>query len=162
MSDNKFNRPISPPPPLFLGEPERNLVKQVNDELIERVIGQQILYFAIDAQRTNFHPIYGEAIVKNFLPPIRIYALVTWEGTIEVTNMNFVDKESKIVVKFHKRRLNEDQDIIVKPGDFIQYGNYYYEIIKLEEPKLLFGQSAHTFEVDATCIRSRKGNFDAK
>lgn len=162
MADNKHTRPISPPPPLFLGEPERNLVKQVNDELIERVIGQQILYYAIDGLRTHFHPIYGEAIVKNFLPPIRIYALVTWDGTIEVTNTNFVDKESKIVIKFHKRRLNEDQNIIVKPGDFVLYGRFYYEIIKLEEPKLLFGQVAHTFEVDATCIRSRKGNFDAE
>jgi len=162
MSEKKHSRPLSPPPPLFLGEPERNLVKQVNDELIERVIGQQILYYAIDPKTTNFHPIYGEALIKNFLPPIRIYALVTWEGTTEISNSNFVDKDSKIIVKFHKRRLNEDQDLIVKPGDYICYGKFYYEIIKLEEPKLLFGQAAHTFEVDATCIRSRKGNFDAK
>ena len=38
--DNKWSQPASPPPPLFLGEKERNLVKQVYDELIERVIGQ--------------------------------------------------------------------------------------------------------------------------
>mgnify|MGYP001327747689 CR=1 FL=1 len=30
---------------LFLGKKERDLVKQVNDELIEKVIGQQILYY---------------------------------------------------------------------------------------------------------------------
>ena len=42
--DNKWSQPAAPPPPLFLGEKERNLVKQVNDELIERVIGQGIHY----------------------------------------------------------------------------------------------------------------------
>ena len=71
MSDNEWSRPSSPPPPLFLGEKERNLVKQVNDELIENVIGQQILYYPIDIETTNFNTTYGEAIVKTFLPPDR-------------------------------------------------------------------------------------------
>ena len=38
--DNKWSRPAAPPPPLFLGKKERDLVKQINDELIEKVIGQ--------------------------------------------------------------------------------------------------------------------------
>ena len=45
---------------------ERDLVKQVNDEIIERVVGQQILYFPIDIETTNYHPLYGEAIEKPF------------------------------------------------------------------------------------------------
>ena len=64
MSDNEWSRPAAPPPPLFLGEKERNLVKQVNDELVEKVIGQQILYYPIDMETTNFHDLYGEAIEK--------------------------------------------------------------------------------------------------
>ena len=55
--DNKWEQPEAPPPPLFLGEPERNLVKQVNDELMERVIGQQIAYYPIDVEKTNYHPV---------------------------------------------------------------------------------------------------------
>lgn len=65
MSD-KWTRPTHPPSPLFVGEKEKNLVKQVNDEIIERVVGQQVLYFAIDMETTNFHPLYGEAVEKNF------------------------------------------------------------------------------------------------
>ena len=49
----KWSQPASPPPPLFLGEKERNLVKQVNDELIERVIGQEIIYFRLQADHTK-------------------------------------------------------------------------------------------------------------
>ena len=42
MSDpkDKWKQPEQPPSPLFTGQKERDLVKQVNDELIERVIGQ--------------------------------------------------------------------------------------------------------------------------
>ena len=70
MSENekKWKQPLQPPPPLFLGKKERDLVKQVNDELIERVIGQQVLYYPIDLDRSNYHPLYGEAINKSFLP----------------------------------------------------------------------------------------------
>ena len=60
--DNKWKQPHQAPPPLFTGKKERDLVKQVNDELIEKVIGQQILYYPIDIDRTNFHDMYGEAI----------------------------------------------------------------------------------------------------
>ena len=56
MSDN-WEQPDAPPPPLFLGEKERNIVKQINDELIERVIGQTILYYPISPEFTNFHDI---------------------------------------------------------------------------------------------------------
>ena len=38
MADNKWKQPGNPPPPLFTGKKERDLVKQVNDELAERVI----------------------------------------------------------------------------------------------------------------------------
>ena len=71
MSD-EWERSKQPPPPLFFGRKERNLVKQVNDELIEKVIGQQILYYPIDVERTNFHDMYGEAIKKTFLSPVRV------------------------------------------------------------------------------------------
>ena len=78
-SDTAWSQPAQPPPPLFTGEKERNLVKQVNDELIERVIGQQIAYFSVDIDRSNFHPLYGEAIEKTFLNPIKVQALIKWD-----------------------------------------------------------------------------------
>ena len=74
---NEWDNPDSPPPPLFLGKKERDLVKQINDELIEKVIGQQILYYSIDMKTTNFHDLYGEAIEKSFLHPVRVFAKVT-------------------------------------------------------------------------------------
>ena len=137
MADNKWEQPDAPPPPLFLNKKERDLVKQVNDELVERIIGQQLLYYAIDIKNTNFHPLYGEAIEKTFLPPVRVFALIDWEGIKTETDKYGLDVTTSLTIHFHKRRLTEDQ------------------------PKELFGQAGHKFEITAKCVRARKGLFDA-
>jgi len=160
--DNKWNRPNSPPPPLFLGKKERDLVKQVNDELIERVIGQDILYYPISTEHTNFHPLYGEAIEKNFLPPIRVYVLIDWQGNESKSTKFGMDREYSLVCHFHKRRLTEDQNLFVREGDFILYNEEYYEIVTLNEPKQLFGQREHMLEISAKCQKSRQGLFDGR
>ena len=161
MSD-EWNRPKAPPPPLFLGKKERDLVKQVNDELIEKVIGQQILYYPIDMERTHFHELYGEAVNKTYLPPIRVYALVEWtDFSTEYLDGAGIDKTWEVIVHFHKRRLEEDQDMYVREGDFVLYGAYYYEIVKLSEDKKLFGQVDYGFEISARCRRAREGLFNA-
>ena len=159
--DNKWSQPDNPPPPLFTGKKERDLVKQVNDEIIERVIGQTIVYYPIDYNTTDFHPIYGEALEKNFLPPIRVQALIEWEGIQSAyTDKIGIDKQSSIVVHFHKRRLTEDQDLFVREGDFVLYGDIYYEITILSEPRQIFGQVDHKIEISAKCVRAREGLFD--
>jgi len=163
MSDDKWEKLDAPPPPMFLGEKERNLVKQVNDEIIERVAGQQLLYFPIDIEHTDFHPIYGEAIEKTFMPPVRVFARVEYQGveTNVVDNIG-LDKKTALKVMFHKRRLTEDQNLFVREGDFVRYGSIFYEIVKLNEPKHLFGQADTQFEITADCIRARDGVFNAE
>ena len=162
-NDNKWTQPNQPPPPLFTGKKERDLVKQVNDELIERVIGQTVVYYPIDYDSTKFHPIYGEALEKNFLPPIRVQALIEWHGIESAyTDKIGIDKQSTITIHFHKRRLTEDQDLFVREGDFVLYGTLLYQIATLQEPKRLFGQIEHRLEVSAKCVRARDGVFNAE
>jgi len=157
---DKWSQPSQPPPPLFLGEKERDLVKQVNDELIERVIGQTILYYPIDIDHTNYHPLYNEAVVKTFLSPIRVYALIEFQGEETATDKYGIDKAVKLNIHFHKRRLTEDQNLFVREGDFVAYGKNFYEIVSLKEPKEVFGQADRRMEIVAQCIKSREGYFD--
>ena len=157
---SKWKQPDSPPPPLFAGKKERDLVKQVNDELVERVIGQQIAYYPISLERTDFHPIYGEAIKKSFLPPVRVYALVEYGGSQSNADVFGVDKTATITVKFHKRRLLQEQDLYVREGDFVLYGEQYYEITMITWQRQLFGQIDHRFEIIASCTRAREGLFN--
>ena len=162
MSDNEWKQPDAPPPPLFLGKKERDLVKQVNDELIERVIGQEVVYYPISREHTNYHNLYGEAIEKSFLPPVRVYALVDYQSTeTKADDSTGIDKSNTITIYFHKKRLTEDQDLYVREGDFVLYGDYFYEITSVAWARQLFGQIEHKFEIVATCYYSREGLFDA-
>ena len=159
---NKWEQPDAPPPQMFLNQKERDLVKQVNDELIERVIGQTIAYYPIDIESTNFHPLYGESMENSFLPPIRVHAMVEWGSHTTTATGYGIDRLQTITVTFHKRRLTEDQDLFVRVGDFVLYADLFYEITSLQEPKWLFGRGDKSFEIGASCIRVREGTFNAQ
>ena len=161
MSDpkNKWTRPGAPPAPMFFGEKERNLVKQVNDELTERVLGQTIAYYPISLEDSNFNDIYGEAKEKVTLPPVRVFAYV--EVTNDQTNTkDGYEYQTKLTVNFHRRRLVEDQNLYVRVGDFVQYGDVFYEIVKtFNDTRYYFGQVEHKFQISAECVRARSGAF---
>ena len=162
---NRWSQPSQPPPPLFVGKAERDFVKQINDEVIEKVIGQQILYFPIDRTVTNYHPLYGEAINKNFLPPVRVYSLIEYTDSTRVQQEYGFDNTYNITVHMHKRRLVQDQNLFARLGDFVQYDQMFFEIVDIFEPRYLFGQD-HEFadqtslEITLTCKQVRTGVFN--
>ena len=159
---NKWNQPDAPPPPMFFGKKERDLVKQVNDELSDRVIGQAIAYYPISLEDSEFNSTYGEAINKITLPPVRVYAYVIVDN--EQTNEKFgYEYINSLTVNFNRRRLLEDQDLYVRTGDFIQYGELFYEIVRTYNDTIFyFGQVEHKFQVSAECVRARRGIFKVK
>jgi hypothetical protein len=161
---NQFTQPAAPPPPMFINQPERDFNKQIVTEVAERVSGQPILYYPIDIDSTDFHPLYGEAITKTFLPPVRVYAFVEFSGKYIETKVDKfgLEKDTTMTVHFHKRRLTEDQDLYVREGDFVLHNGVLYEIVKLSEPASPYGQTENRVEITATCIKSRKGLFNAQ
>jgi hypothetical protein len=156
---DKWTQPAAPPPPMFFGKKERDLVKQVNDELVERIIGQTVLYYPIDEKSTNFHSLYGEAINKTFLPPVRVYAYVEVEN-IQTQDKYSYDYQTKLKVHFHHKRVADDQNLSVQVGDFVQYGDLLYEIVRTyDDTRYYFGQVDHKFQISAECVRARRGMF---
>jgi len=160
MSDDQWEQQDKPPPPLFTGNKEDDLQKQISDEVIERVIGQRILYYPIDVENTEYHSVYGEAIEKNFLKPIPVAVLLEWNGisTTHEEDVSF-DKKVDISVHFPKRRITEDKNLFVKSGDFLLYGEQYFEIHSTEEPRQIFGRDDNKLEITAHCIKAREGVF---
>ena len=162
IAENIAKQPEAPPPPLFLGQKEKDFVKQINDEVSERIVGQTVTYYPISRELTQYHPVYGEAVQKTFLSPIKVMALVEWEGSNTTTQVFGIDRRTSVTVHFHRRRLTEDQDLYVREGDFILYGDTFYEIITLAETKNLFGQVNSEFEIVTKCIKARESLFNAK
>jgi hypothetical protein len=156
---NEWQQPPNRPPALFAGDKERDLTHQVGNELIERVMGTEVFYYPISRELTNYHSLYGEAITKTFLPAIRVYAVIAWEGYKTETTELGIDKRPSIKIHFHHRRLTTDQDLNVTVGDFVKYGDSYFEITELNEPTPVFGHIEHQVEIEAMCIKARKGLF---
>jgi hypothetical protein len=159
---DKFSRLDAPPPSLFTNEQERNFTKQIVDEVIERVLPQRILYYAIDTEITQFHSLYGEAINKSFLPPVAVGCKVEWEGKETESTSFGVEQKTSIMIYFQKVRIAEDQNLFVRVGDFVRYGQDYYEIVSLSEPRELFAETNHKFEVVVKAIKARRGLFNAQ
>ena len=162
----KWTQPAQPPPPLFVGRAERDFVKQINDEIIEKVVGQQVIYFPIDVERSDYHPLYGESLNKTFLNPVRVYSLIEFNGSDRTQQQYGFDNLYNITIHFHKRRLTADQNLFVRLGDFVQYDSMYFEIVDVFEPRYLFGQDSEfadgtSLEVSAVCRQARPGLFDA-
>ena len=164
-SQNRWTQPLQPPPPLFVGAAERNFVKQINDEVIEKVIGQQILYFPVDVDRTNYN-FYGEALEKNFLSPVRAYCLTAYMDSERVQGVYGYDNVRMIESRFNDRRISQDQDLFLRIGDFVQYDETFFEIIDVAaSAKNLFGQDTgfadgYMQSRSITCREARLGLFD--
>lgn len=159
MTDNKWNRLPARPPSLFLGPHEQDFTKQVSAELVEKVVGQQVLYHCLDIEHSNYN-LYGECIKKIYLPPVHIYCRVTWEGSETIQDQTGIDRIQTITIHFHSRRLTEDQELYIQEGDVVFYSDQYYEIVEVNENQEIFGQHQFMDQVECKCRKVREDFFN--
>lgn len=146
-------------PAMFLGDKEKNFQKHIAQEISERITNETVLYYAVDVDNTYYHPLYGEALVKKFWPPVRLAALIEWKPQ-ETKNEKFtLDRVPVIAVHMLKRRIEEDSGLNVMVGDFVFYGRDFYEIVSIENPTKLYGSPTQQVEIVLTCVKARQGTF---
>ena len=143
---------------LFVTNREIDLINDITKELIKDVVGQEVIYYAISEELTEIN-LYNESDEKIFETPISIETLVEFKGESSVTTTKFgLDSIYDITVFFHKKDLT-DKNIILREGDFIQYGKRFYEIMKLTRPKDIYGQQENIPGIHAECRIAREGQF---
>ena len=145
--------------PLFRSKNDRDFIKKVNRELLERVIGEKITYYPISRKLSQVN-LYGEAPEKTFDPPVRIYGMIEWSEQ-EVTTTEF----GQDIIYSLKCYFLEDhlEEINLKPkeGDMIDYNNVKFEITDIQNPNLLFGKTYDSFNIVLNCKSVRKNTFEA-
>ena len=73
--------------------------------------------------------------------------------------------QEKSILNLKKAIVNEFgcyPTLLINNAAIVRFGDIFYEIVKLIEPKLLFGQPESRFEIQAECIRAREGLFNAE
>lgn len=142
----------------FITEKEIALINRVNKELIQSVIGQEVTYFAILADRTRANDLYNEAIKKVWATPVRVNALVYYENTTEQVGTLPPDAKFNIDVYFHNLELQE-RNLVPKMGDFVQFGEAMYEIMSTSQPQMVYGQIENKVMTKCPCTPARKDQF---
>lgn len=142
---------------LFRSKKDIEFVKRINKELIEKVIGEKITYYAISKQysETNF---YGESLEKVFDPPVEIYALVEWQDQ-DITTTEY---GQDIIYNLRVSILNDHLERInMKPyeGDMVEYDDVKFEITKIELPSQIFGKAGQDIGYILNCTSVRESAF---
>ncbi len=142
----------------FISQKEIAFIDNVNRELIQRVVGQQVFYYEILAEKTKKNDLYNEAVTKMWAPPVATNCLLYYENTQEQIGALPPDNKSRIDVYFHTGELR-DRNLSPKMGDFLLFGDTYYEIYQVIQPQLVYGMIEQKIMTRCTCGPARKGQF---
>lgn len=145
--------------PLFIGQKEINFFDSISKEMIQKIIGQKIFYYSVSEKHTNTHRLYDEAIKKVTYIPVEINALVLYKEPVQSVTKFSIDTIYSIEVYFHIHELDERR-ITPREGDFVKFGTVMYEIEKLTQPQVVYGQINNKVMVKAECRVSRKSQFE--
>ena len=142
---------------LFRSRKDIQYVKRITQELIEKVIGEKVTYYAISDEHTedNF---YGEAQEKIFDPPISIYCLVEWQEQEPFTNEYGQDLIYNMKL-FISDVTTQKANIKLVEGDMVEYDDKKFEIVNITEPQQIFGKALETMGKTIVCRSVRESSF---
>lgn len=139
---------------LFIGQKESDFIADITKELIKDVAGQKIYYYTVREDLSDVHDVYEEAIHKIFNPPVEIECLVEWQPS-EVRTTQFGHEQIKKISAFLHNRDLIDRNIDIKQGDYISYGEHFFEITSLILDKLNFGHVERVTSIRLTAKQTR-------
>jgi hypothetical protein len=144
----------------FITSLELDFIHRINNELIQRVVGQEVFYYAISTESTRVVDIYNESIRKTWNAPVSINARVRFQNENTTSTQFGQDSKYLMEVEFHTHELIE-RNVVPKEGDFIEFGQIFFEISSVTKPQLVFGQVQDRIMTKCVCTQAREGQFQA-
>ena len=141
-------------PRLFLGQREADFFSDITKELIKDVAGQKIFYYTIREDLSDIHEVYEESIYKIFNPPVEVECMVEWQPS-EVKTTKYGHEQIKTISAYLHNRDLLDRNLSVKQGDYISYGEYFFEITSIVYDKLVYGQVERVTSVKLNAKQAR-------
>jgi hypothetical protein len=146
---------------LFLTKREINFINDIAKEIVKDVVGQKVYYFPISEIKSKVHDVYEESPEKIFENPIALDAIVKYSPQTTKTDKFGSEKIYNIEVHVQSKDLI-DKQIEILEGDFISFGETFYEILTSPDETILFGQIEHSGYKKISARQTRKGQFLAK
>ena len=141
--------------PFFIPQKEFDLINQMNEELIDEIVGQSVDIYKVNVERTEDN-VYGESTAKYYDIGFRVNCLIEYaEPTIEQTEFGS-DLNSNITMFFQRENLSSGSlNFYPENGDIVDWNDYYWEINGTTEPQLYSGHPNYKHNIVATAHRSR-------
>jgi hypothetical protein len=145
---------------LFITNKEIAFIASISNELVDKVNAQEVKYYAISLEHSNPHRLYNEEINKVWMPAVKTFGMVNWDNPNTVQTIFGSDSQFKLEVEFFPEELTA-RNLVPKEGDFIEYGQVFFEITSVTQPRSIYGQINNKVMTKCTCVPSREGQFQA-
>jgi len=123
---------------LFGSDRDFSLFGKINRELLTDIVEQEVLYYKISLQDTISN-LYGEALEKSFLEPIKLNCLIT-RGDQVITDDEFGPDLGREASFAFLRELLVEADTLPEVGDIVMWHEDYYEVDTVRENQLFVGR----------------------
>lgn len=142
----------------FITEKHIEFINRVNKLLIQKIVGQEVIYYAVSLKHSNVHRFYRESVEKTTAAPVRVNALVSYNNPNTTSTNHGLDSKYELEVYFHNQELIE-RNLVPKEGDFIEFGEIFFEITSVTQPQLIYGEPHNKIMTKCICVPAREGQF---
>ena len=132
---------------LFGSRKDFDLLVNINRELLKDIVEQEILIYKLSASDTTTN-IYGEALEKTFLEPVKLNCLITRGDQIIDIDEFGPDLGREASFACLKQDL-EDITLVPEVGDIVMWHEDYYEVDTVRENQYFYGRN-DKYNVDRT------------
>ena len=141
--------------PFFVPQKEINLINDMNEELIDEIVGQSVDVYKVNIENTDEN-IYGESTTKYYDVGFRVNCLILYNEP-EVTQDDFgSDLRGDIEMYFQRENLSSGSlNFFPEIGDIVDWNDQYWEINGVPEPQLIAGHPNYKHSINAKAHRSR-------
>ena len=141
--------------PFFIPQKEFDLINQMNEELIDEIVGQSVDIYKVNIERTEDN-VYGESTAKYYDIGFRVNCLINYNEPEVIQDEFGADNNSSIEMYFQRENLSSGSlNFYPEMGDIVDWNDYYWEINGTKEPKLFAGHPNFKHNIVATAHRSR-------
>ena len=141
--------------PFFIPQKEFDLINQINEELIDEIIGQSVDIYKVNIERTDGN-IYGESTAKYYDIGFRVNCLILYNEPVVNQDEFGADTDSDIEIYFQRENLASGSlNFVPEIGDIVDWNDNYWEINGTTEPQLFAGHPNYKHNIKATAHFAR-------
>ena len=141
--------------PFFIQQKEFDLINQMNEELIDEIVGQSVDIYKVNVERTEDN-VYGESTAKYYDIGFRVNCLIQYNEPEIIQDEFGADLNSNIEMYFQRENLSSGSlNFYPEVGDIVNWNDQYWEINSVVEPQLIAGHQNYKHSINAKAHRSK-------